>query len=336
MSGSLMRVLAASTILGAAACTDLVSGSGESLVLDEAFQTVPVGFSANSQSFDASADPGEPFRPGPLEPAAAYHGGDRSAGGGKNAGGGTAAGHKDHDRRDGFGRSLRGLLMGGGLGPDFIGAIGFGRGKGRGPFGAFKLPDRCTFDAASGRVTCPETTRHGLTVNVSYAFKDTAGNAQPKFDTVTTNSVNVRTSVQGTKTRKDGRVTSTVSHASDRTIAGLAKGSNRRTVNGTSSAQETVNGTRDSVKFTAVRVAGDTTNNVVIPIVDGKPTIPSSGTIIRSMTATITPEGGTAKTRSRREVVAFDGTNVIKVTITQNGVTKNCTVTLPAKKLVCD
>ena len=32
----------------------------------------------------------------------------------------------------------------------------------------------------------------------------------------------------------------------------------------------------------------------------------------------------------------FDGTNVVKVEITQDDVTKNCTITLPDKKLVCE
>ena len=32
----------------------------------------------------------------------------------------------------------------------------------------------------------------------------------------------------------------------------------------------------------------------------------------------------------------FDGTNVIKIQITQDDVTKNCTLTVPGKRLVCE
>lgn len=331
MSGS-YRVLAASMILGAAACTDFLGGGDNTLPLNEAFQTVPAGFSANSHSFETSADAGAPFMPGALGPAIGFHGG---IGDGRSGQGGAPGGRHGGDHHDGMGPTVRGLLMGGGLGPDFIGAIGFGRGRGRGPFGIFRLSDHCTFSAATGRVTCPDMERHGLTVSVSFAFQDTAGAAQAKFDTITTNTVNVQTSVEGTKTRHDGRITSELAHTSDRTVTGLAAGSAQRTVNGTSKATETTTGTRDSVRFTAVRVAGDTASNVVIPIVDGHPTIPRSGTVIRSMRVTVTPQGGTATTKTRREVVTFDGTNVVKVTITQDGETRNCTITLPGRQLVC-
>lgn len=331
MSGSFQRVLAASVILGAAACTDFLGGDGNTLTLPEAFRSVPVGFSANSQSFETSADAGLPFTPGAMDPAVGFHGGGQA--GGRGQGGNRGPGGADH--RDGMGPGLRGLLMGGGLGPDFIGGIGFGRGRGRGPFGTFRLSADCAFDAGTGRVTCPETERHGLSVNVSYAFEDADGEPQATFDTATTDLVNVQTRVEGTKTRHDGRITSDVLHTSDRTVTGLASGSTQRTVNGTSRAEENTTGTRDSVQFTAVRIAGDTTENVVVPIADGRPTIPTSGRVIRAMTITITPQGGTATTRTRREVVTFDGTNVIKVDITQDGETRNCTVTLPARNLVC-
>jgi hypothetical protein len=85
-----------------------------------------------------------------------------------------------------------------------------------------------------------------------------------------------------------------------------------------------------------VRDANDTTTNLVIPIVDGRPTIPTSGKVVRNMKVSITPEGGTATSKTRREEVNFDGTNVVSVKITQDGTTKNCTITLPSKRLVCE
>jgi hypothetical protein len=327
MSGSPKQLLALGALLASSACADLTGSSGDPLELSPAFQTVPAGFSANSSSFDASGDAGVPFLPGAMERPFGLH--DRGGNGGNK---GPDGGH-----RDGFGgQGLRGLLMGGGIGPDFIGAIAFGKGRGRGPFGIFNLPDSCTFSESSGRVTCPDITKHGLTIKLSVAYKDKDAKAQAAFDTITTNSVNVQTDVSGSRSREDGTASATLSHSSDRTVGGLAAGSTERTVNGTSKAHETVTGTRDDVKFTAVRDAADTTRNVVIPIVEGRPTIPSSGVVIRTMTVTITPEGGTAMTKSRREEIIFDGTNVVVVKITQDGVTKNCTMTLPRKKLSCE
>lgn len=345
MSSSTKRLLAiAAASVTAVACADLTgTPAADPLVLAPAFQTVPVGFSANSNSFDASGDAGLAFFPGTIDSrgGASFDRGGSSGGGDKGRGerrdGEKRGDHRKGDHHDGFGEGgIRGLLMGGGLGPDFLGKIAFGRGRGRGPFGIFDLPSTCVFSATSGRVTCPEFTKHGLTVNVSFAFKDAAGNAQAAFDTTTTNSVNVQTDVSGTKSRDDGAITSTVSHTSDRTVGGLAQGSTERTVDGTSQAHESTSGTRDGVAFTAVRDAADTTAGLVIPIVDGRPTIPSAGTVIRRMTVTITPEGGTAVTKSRREEVTFDGTRTISVKITQDGVTKNCTITLPGKDLSCE
>jgi len=327
MSDSTKRLLALAVVgVAALACSDLTNDSANSVALTAAFQTVPVGFSSNTSSFDASGDDGLPFLPGTM---------DRPESSNRGPGGG---GDRDDDRdhHDGFGGRLRGLLMGGGLGPDFIGAIAFGRGRGHGPFRVFNLPSTCTFDSATGIVTCPDRVERGLTVKSWFVFKDDAGTAQAKFDTLSTNLVNVKISVSGTKTREDGSVKATVDHSSDRTVEGLAPGKTERKVNGVGEAHETVNGTRDDVKFTAVRDANDTTTNLVIPIVEGRPTIPSSGKVVRNMKVSITPEGGTATSKTRREEITFDGTNVISVKITQDGATKNCTITLPSKRLVCE
>ena len=328
MSRSIKVVVAiAAAGFALAACSDINSSADNTVALAAAFQTVPVGFSANSNSFDGSGDAGLPFYPGAISQPVGFH---------DNPGGG-AGGGEHGDRHDGFGKGgLRGLLMGGGLGPDFIGAIGFGKGRGRGPFGIFSLPDSCTYDTGTGRVSCPDKTEHGLTVSASFAFKDDAGASQAKFDTLTTNLVNMKVNVSGTVTRREGTTTSTVKHSSDRTVEGLAPGKTARKINGVASAHEDIAGTRDSMKFTAVRDVNDTTSNLVIPIVDGRPTIATSGTVIRNMTVSITPEGGTATSKSRREEVTFDGTNVVKVKLTVDGTTQNCTITLPSKKLVCE
>lgn len=320
-------------ISGAAAialssCADFLgSRDTNTLELSAAFQTVPAGFSASSNTFDPRGDAG-PFFPGRMQ---AGFSNSANGTGGPGGGGKGEGGH-----RDGFGGpSLRGLLMGGGLGPDFLGRIPFGGGKGRGPFGWFHLPDNCTFSTITARVGCPDKVRDGLTVTISFAFLDTVGVPQPKFDTTSTNSVNVRTTVKGTRVRRDSSV-SLLDHASDRTVSGFAPRSTQRTVNGTAQASENTTGVHDGVAFTAVRLASDTTRGLVIPIRDGHPTLPTAGVVVRTMAVTITPEGGEPTSRSRREQITFDGSNVIKIMITQNGVTKNCTLTVPGGKLECE
>ena len=138
MKGFTRVVLAAAMLSAPAACVDLNGASDNStLMLGAAFQTMPAGFSANSNSFDPRGDAGEAFMPRDFAGGASFHGGGHGGGPGTKQGGG----HGMHGH--GFGDAgIRGLLMGGGLGPDFIGLVGFGRGRGRGPFGAYALLTR--------------------------------------------------------------------------------------------------------------------------------------------------------------------------------------------------
>ena len=292
-------IVAAAALVAAVACSDSTSPSGNtSPFLVAAFQSTPAGFSSTDNSFSASGDAGEPWMP------------DRNA------------------REDGG-------MMGGGLRPEFFGAIGIGRGWDRGPFGLGDFLENCTLSSTTGRVTCPDVTRRGLTVSRSFAFTDATGTAQAAPNS-STNTINEQITVSGTVSRHDGNITSTIQHKSDRTVSGLAAGSTQRTVNGASKGTENSSGkTEDGTSFTASRVVGDTTTGLAIPLQDGRPTFPTAGTVIREMTATIAVDGKAPVTKSRREVITYDGSSTAKVVITKNGTTKNCTLPLPFGRLNC-
>jgi hypothetical protein len=291
--------IVAAAIAATAACSDSTAPSGSlSPFLVAAFQSTPAGFSSTDNSFSASGDAGEPWMP------------DRNA-------------HDD------------GSMMGGGLRPEFFGGIGIGRGWDRGPFGLGDFLENCTLSSATGRVNCPDATRHGLTVSRSFSFTDAAGTAQAAPSS-STNTINEQVVVSGTVTRHDGDVTSTVEHTSNRTVSGLASGSTQRTVNGASKGKESSSGkTREGAAFTASRVVGDTTTGLLIPLQDGRPTFPTAGTVIREMTATITVDGKDQVTKARREVITYDGSSTAKVVITKDGTTKQCTLPLPFGHLQC-
>lgn len=329
----------ASLLLAAGACSNFLGSDSAPLASDAltaAFTTVPLGFADNSSSFGGDSD-------------------------------GVRSMWLPGSRAARFGR---GEMMGGGLGLAFAGGIGMGRGHGHeGPFGGrFGGGFACTgaFDAASGRYVCDPVTRNGVTTTQSVAYKSAAGGVQQAFDTLTTNEVNVRTQVSGTVTfardsargrrgpggpgghggpRHDGRIvgdtttiltaTTTVNHTSDRTVRGLASGSTQRTVDGTSSGRESATGTSSRGAFSATRTAADTSTGVVIPVADGKPSYPVSGTVVRVMTATVAYEGQAPTTASRREVVTYDGSATAKVVITTNGTTQSCTRPLPRGRLSC-
>lgn len=257
-------------------------------------------------------------------------------------------------------------LMGGGLGDAFAGAIGFEKHNGgHGPF-AGGLKCNGTFDAATGRVTCVETTRSGVTITRSAKYTTAAGAVQQAFDTLTTNTVNTQSVSTGTikydraadSVAGSGRdhhwgrgrgpggkllgdtstiltATTTLNSTSDRTVSGLASGSTSRTISGASAGRESSTGTSSQGSFTASRTVGDTTSGLIIPVVTGATSYPTAGKVVRSIVATLQYTGKTAVTLTRREVVTYDGTATAKVVITENGVTKNCTRPLPKGHLTC-
>jgi hypothetical protein len=334
------RLFAAGTLLLAStACQDATGTSASNLTgaaLNAALSSVPVGFGDLATSYIGST-------------TAAASSAGLWVGGGRDA------------------SFNRGELMGGGIQEAFLGGIGFeGRGGQRGPFGG-GLPCTGTFDAASGRVVCAVDTRNGVTATRSAQYTTAAGAVQQAFDTLTTNTVNTQSKVTGTITfnraadsasagdrGKDcwgrgrgpgGRLlgdtstiltaTTTINSASSRTVSGLAQGSTQRTVNGTSSGQESTTGTSSRGSFTATRTVGDTTTGVIIPVVTGTRSYPTAGTVIRSIQATLTYTGTTPVTLARREVVTYDGSATAKIVITENGTTRSCTRALPRGQLVC-
>ena len=276
------RLAACITPVLGVACAEFNSPRQSSLsaaALSGAFSSVPVGFGDVTSSFVGTAAANVPT-------AGFWLGGGREGG------------------------MDRGALMGGGLAANYSGeGEGFGRGFGnRGPFGG-GLACAGTFNTTTGRVECSAETRNGLTVTRSAQYKDASGAVQQAFDSVTTNSVNVQSSVTGTVTYtpdgtddrgrnrgpggggKDGRpcwgdgrgvgglllgdtakivsATTSVNNASDRTVSGLAQSSTQRTINGASKGQESTTGESSRGQFTATRVVGDTTTGLVIPVSTG-------------------------------------------------------------------
>jgi len=300
-------IAAAAVVTLALACIDTTGPSSEeALALSQAFATLPAGFTFTTNSFAANESVGDAFLPRMN---------------GQGGPGGERRGERGGlDRVDGHG-------MMGGLGPDFFGGVGFGRGIGHGPFGGLVLRGTCAFNSGSGRVECSDT-RGGLTIVASASYKTAGGTVQQAPDS-TTDAVNVQTSVTGTVTRRDSAV-STINHTSNRTVTGLSSTATQRTVNGTARGEESTSGKTDSgVVFTATRLVGDTTTGLVIPIVSGKPTYPTAGKVIRQMKATVTLAGGSPTTRERREVITYDGSATATLVITKDGTTKTCKLPLP-------
>jgi len=305
------------TAVGAVACSqDTLSPTSNqrALTLASAYSTTPVGFSNLSTTFASSEGDG-PFQPEFND-----------------AGGRGDHGFCPPGAGPGFGLGL----MGGGLLGNFLGD-GIGH-------GFFRVDSSCAFSSATGQVTCGPTTHNGLTVTRVSKYTTTAGAAQSAIDSLT-NTVAAAITVSGTTThtfRDTNRTsidtsTSTVNEKSNQTVTGLAAGSASRTVNGTSAGTESTTGKTSAGAFTANRSAGETVTNVVIPAQSSTNShpYPTAGSVIRSMSATVTFAGQSPATTTRREVITYDGSATAKVVITENGTTQNCTLPLPHGHLTC-
>jgi hypothetical protein len=299
---------AAAVVILSTACSDASAPSTEmSLSMASAATNVPAGFSELNSSF--IGDEGMAFQP------VFSRFGDDDDGGLSRHG----------FRGPGFGLGFG--FMGGGLFRAFLGE-GFGR-------ASFLFDRPCAFAADTGLITCGPVTRNGITSTRTIHFQNAAGASQPAFDT-TTNTVTTTVSVKGTATRRDSS-TSTVDEASNQVVTGLGPASTERTVNSTSKGTETTTGTSMFGAFNATRSAGDTVNAIVVPRATATNMwpFPTSGTITREISVSVTVNGQSKKNFSRREVITYDGSKTAKVTITQNGATQNCTLPLPFGRLAC-
>jgi hypothetical protein len=305
------KLLATTAVVAAvAACSmDTTSPSAnDALTLSQAFVTLPAGFTLTDNSFAGDGTAGGAFDPHMSDGGRGHGGGPFSDVGGHGA-------------------------MGGGFGPEFFGGVGFGRGFGHGPFGGGALHGTCSFSSGSGVVSCTDS-RDGLSIVSTATYKTAGGTIQSAPDS-TTDYASENIDVSGTVTRRDSAV-STVHNTSIRTVTGLSSTSTQRTVNGAARGEESTSGKTDSaVAFTATRLVGDTTKGVVIPIASGKPTYPTAGTVIRQMIATITLAGGSPTTKSRREVLTYDGSATATLVITTDGTNKTCKLPLPRGVPTC-
>lgn len=300
------RLLAfgAATLLSAACAERVTSALDASSILDPAFVSLPTGFGATTSSFSSGSTAGDGGGGAPFIPG----------------GSGDHHGHGRNGLPDGHD------FMGGGLGGDFMGGPG---GGGR-PFDGDRVPASCAF--ASGVVTCTEQ-HNGLTITRSMVFTSTSGAVQSARDN-TTNSVATHSTVTGTTSRR-ANTSTVVNHVSDRIVTGLASTSTQRTVDGKSSGTETTTGTDSVGAYVTQRVLGDTVTGLKVPVANGRPSYPVAGTVIRAMTATVTYTGKAPVSRSRREVLTYNGSATASLVITRDGATKTCTVPLPHGRPVC-
>ncbi len=191
-------------------------------------------------------------------------------------------------------------------------------------------PNDCPL-GADGRHTCTTTTENGLTHTRSFAFYDAANALQPRFDSVTTASINFQMSLSGTITRE--HMTATIARERNNTLSGLAGAETQRTWNGTGSSSHNSTTMGERGTRTYVTTSKDTTTNVVFALPRPENPWPKSGTIVHNMSSTATFDGVQSGTRTvtRRALVTFNGTSSVPLLIGDRA----CTLNLETKSVSC-
>ncbi len=191
----------------------------------------------------------------------------------------------------------------------------------------------CVFDPASGQFVCPERTRDGMTFTMRFTLYDASGNVQSARNRQTA-AIRTETTAEGSITRENG-ATATVSRRGTMMTTGLGPDATTHTLNGNEQGTivTTVTG-RDGAKITTNTSVEDATTNLVVPVrpADRSAAYPLSG--VRVHTAVTKGPGDRGALTVRRQET-FDGTNIVRIELTVNGVTQSCTFDLATKTSTC-
>jgi len=189
-------------------------------------------------------------------------------------------------------------------------------------------PSACTYSSTDNAFTCPTKTASGLTFQLKFYLFNAAGVAQNAYDAATTDRLRTVYDASGTVS-STGSTPSTfqLAHHSDLTLTGLLGTS--RTLNGTS----TDHGVFDTGSGTsAVHVVADvngTATNIVLPAAQGQ--YPASGLLASDINVSTT-SGGFASAATARGTLAFNGTNLVQLTLSTGGGVTACTIDLTGQK----
>lgn len=144
-------------------------------------------------------------------------------------------------------------------------------------------------------------------------FFDVQGVEQNQFDPITTASINIMTEVNGEVVRDDWE--GTVSRSRDLTVSGLEGAETTRIWNGTGSGsvQRSRHTDADGARNYEMNSVS-TVEDVTVGVPRSENPFPLSGTITRSITATLT-NGDATEIRSRTAVLEFNGTQFATLTV---------------------
>lgn len=183
-------------------------------------------------------------------------------------------------------------------------------------FAFWAFGHNCPYDAGSGRFTCTDTTKGGLSLMRSFALFDQGGSPMDAYNDTLTASANFQVAVTGIHTAPRGA--DTVSRQRDLTVTGLLGHETQRTWNGQGTRNDAGYRT-DSAKTRAYSVHDTATiANVVVEVPRLVHPWPLSGTITRQVhgMATVSRPGVTKSfTIDRTATITFNGTRYVPLVV---------------------
>jgi hypothetical protein len=195
----------------------------------------------------------------------------------------------------------------------------------------------CVFDGGTGRFGCDDRRHGNLTFSRTVTFYDASGVVQPAYDATTTASIKTETSVSGSMQTRDGG-TATISRTGLMTVSGLEGAETTRTLNGSEQGTVALTGTGPAgVSFNITTAINDTTVNLVVPVPTHRMDrrgYPLSGVRTHGTTTTTT-RGSETRTDTGLRKETFDGTAIVQIELTINGVTENCSLNLETHRSTC-
>lgn len=199
------------------------------------------------------------------------------------------------------------------------------------------VPSRCEFDGASGTFVCGALSGNGLTLNQHFTLLDGAGTKQSAYDVSTTAGLVVNSAVSGTATGYVGSnaVTLTVDGQQELTLSGL--GTAQHTVNGTSLTLTTLARSDNSDPPLTSTITTKVVDLVIpVPLPSDPAPWPTSGMIELQSTTDlgyVIPLAAANTTTSA--AMQFNGSSVVKLTITTQSGTQSCSVDITTTMLGC-
>jgi hypothetical protein len=187
-------------------------------------------------------------------------------------------------------------------------------------------PAKCPYAASTGFFVCPAVTTNGLTFTEMFRLIDDAGNSQATPD-AQTSAIETKSTVTGTltSTPAGGSAPSTynVDGSSDQTLSGIR--TDKHTLNGITTTHVTGALRIGTVLVPLDEKTTETTTNLVLPNTKAGQKWPQSGTVTVDVSRN---PNDPQLTEVLHMQVAFDGTSVVTVTVTDYFGTRSCKVDL--------